>query len=106
MEVKHKFSFFLRAITYILIMGHIGIASVFFTFQITDSNPSFIESSINIEKQLILEELEKEIEDQIPMREEISVENSFSDSTKKVCSNYFFNSHHGEISTPPPEFLS
>jgi len=106
LKERVKLSFILRSITYILIIGHIGIASFFYTHQITKSDLSFIENKITIENQMILDDFEKEIEDQISTQKTDIVESSLPNSSKRFSSSYLLNSHQGDISTPPPEVLS
>ncbi len=106
LKIRVKFSFILRTITYMLIIGHIGITSIFYTQQITSSDSSFTKTNITIEKQMILDDIEKDIEDQFLTQNSAIFENPFSAPSKIFYSTFFFNSHQEDICTPPPKVLS
>ena len=106
LTMKLTFSISLRLITYILIICQIGIAANSYTLHIINSNDIYTETNNAFESQLIFEDLEKENKDQISI---YSSNYEKIHSNHQALSNYFnlsFDSHKGDIYTPPPELLT
>lgn len=106
LNIEKKYIKLLQLIAYLLIIGNLGMVSISYSQHFSNQSISFVNHDSNMDHHCIYEDIEKEIEDQLP----IPSQNTGIDSLEKTISLHPFTlclqSIHNDISTPPPEFLS